>query len=115
MCGQEWEGVGLSSPKSSAVGCLERLAGGPLRSDLEGVEAVVVLDGADTEGGWMGLPEHLPLLASAPKTDSRTAWKFENVLTLALLKGLRLVHFFRGPLKELANAISGSPQAAARR
>jgi hypothetical protein len=44
-----------------------------------------------------------------------TAWKFENVLTLALLKGLRLVHFFRGPLKELANAISGSPQAAARR
>jgi hypothetical protein len=44
-----------------------------------------------------------------------TAWKFENVKTLALLKGLRLVHFFRGPLKELANAISGSPQAAARR
>ena len=51
MCGQEWEGVGLSSPKSSAVGCLERLAGGPRRSDLEGVEAVVVLDGADPEGG----------------------------------------------------------------
>ena len=71
MCGQEWEGVGLSSPKSSAVGCLERLAGGPRRSDLEGVEAVVVLDGADPEGGWMELPEHLPLLASAPKTDSR--------------------------------------------
>jgi hypothetical protein len=49
------------------------------------------------------------------KLHDYTAWKFENVLTLALLKGLRLVHFFRGPLKELANAISGSPQAAARR
>ncbi len=46
---------------------------------------------------------------------SHTAWKIENVLTLALLKGLRLVHFFRGPLKELAKAISGSAQAAAAR
>ncbi len=33
----------------------------------------------------------------------------ENVITLALLKGLRLVHFFRGPLKELANAIRRRP------
>jgi hypothetical protein len=48
--GRNGRGVGLSSPKSSAVGCLERLAGGLLRSDLEGVEAVVVLDGADPEG-----------------------------------------------------------------
>ena len=74
MCGQEWEGGGAQQfqvVRLSAVGCLERLAGGLLRSDLEGVEAVVVLDGADPEGGWMGLPEHLPLLASAPKTDSR--------------------------------------------
>ena len=62
--------MGLSGPKTS-VGCLERLAGGLQRSDLEGVEAVVVLDGADPEGGWRGLPEHLPLLASAPKTDRR--------------------------------------------
>jgi hypothetical protein len=68
--GRNGREVGLSNLDSSAVGCLERLAGGLLQSDLERVEAVVVLDGADPEGGWMGLPEHLPLLASAPKTDS---------------------------------------------
>ncbi len=53
MCGQEWEGGGAQQfqvVRWSAVGCLERLAGGLLRSDLEGVEAVVVLDGADPEG-----------------------------------------------------------------
>ncbi len=46
-------GGGLSSTKSSAAGCIERLAGGLQRSDhdLEGVDAVVVLDGADPEGG----------------------------------------------------------------
>ncbi len=41
--------------------------------------------------------------------------KFRKLCCIASLKGLRLVHFFRGPLKELANVISGSPQAAARR
>ena len=59
ICGQEWEGGGAQQfqvVRWSAVGCLERLAGGLLRSDLEGVEAVGVLDGADPEGGWMGLP-----------------------------------------------------------
>jgi hypothetical protein len=46
MCGQEWEGGGAQ--QSQVVS--GRLAGGLLRSDLEGVEAVVVLDGADPEG-----------------------------------------------------------------
>jgi hypothetical protein len=46
--------VGLSGSKSSAVGCLKRLAGGLLRSDLEGVEAVVVLDGALNSGAGSG-------------------------------------------------------------
>jgi hypothetical protein len=45
-------------------------------------------------------------------TGQPTAWKIENVLTLALLKGLLLVHFFRGPLKELAKAISGKKMMA---
>ena len=56
-------------------------------------------------------------LWQSPSVSNCTAWKFENVLTLALLKSLRLVHFFRGPLKELANAISVSPhwQATASR
>ncbi len=39
--------------------------------------------------------------------------KVRNLCCIASLKGLRLVHFFRGPLKELANAISGSPQGCA--
>ncbi len=39
--------------------------------------------------------------------------KVRKLCVIAGLKGLRLVHFFRGPLKESANAISGSPQAAA--
>ncbi len=33
---------------------------------------------------------------------------------IAGLTALGPVHFFRGPLKELANAISGSPQPAAK-
>ena len=37
-----------------------------------------------------------------------TAWKIEKLCCIASLKGLRLVHFFRGPLKELANAISAN-------
>jgi hypothetical protein len=54
----------------------------------------------------------------ARRDDHSPRGKIRKLCCIASLKGLRLVHFFRGPLKELANAISGptgSPQAAARR
>jgi hypothetical protein len=40
--------------------------------------------------------------------------KVRKLCCIASLKGLRLVHFFRGPLKEMANAISGSLEAPAK-
>ena len=47
-------------------------------------------------------------LVTGPTAMYRTAWNIEKICPIASLKGLRLVHIFRGPLKELTNTISGS-------
>jgi hypothetical protein len=45
-------------------------------------------------------------------TKAVTAWNFRKLFDSGH-KGLHLVHFVRGPLKKLANAISGSTQILA--
>jgi hypothetical protein len=58
---------------------------------------------------WQGVPTTVTVYCqSSPRR------KAKQYCVIAGLKALRLVHVFRGPLKELTNAISGLLQAQAK-